>query len=180
MKIGVLSNSLIPSALPTLPERVIEIFNGVDIILHAGDICELQVLQQLEPIAQTYAVYGEQDNALVRKYLQESQRLEFANRAIGLIHGHRAWQGNVFERARYLLDRNAQLESLYAYVLRGFSDVHAIVFGHTREPYMKMHGGVLLFNPGSVVQSPGHTASVGILEIGANTIKGRIIPLQDS
>ncbi|MBI4791053.1 MAG: metallophosphoesterase family protein [Chloroflexi bacterium] len=179
MKIGVLSNTLVPTALPTLPERVFEIFNGVDIILHAGDICDLQVLQQLEPVAQTYAVYGEQDNQLVRKYLQATQRLEFANRAIGLIHGHGAWEGNLIQRARYLFDRKAQLECLYTYVLSGFTDVHAIVFGHSREPYMKMHDGVLLFNPGSVAQLPGQPASVGILEIGANTIKGRIVPLQE-
>lgn len=178
MKIGVLADTHIPDVLPSVPPQVLEVFKGVDIILHAGDICDLHVLQTLEPIAQTYAVYGNRDSLQVRKYLQETQRLDFANRSIGLVHGHRAWEGNVLSRARFLLDPNARSSALISYVLREFSDVHAVVFGHSHHPYMKMHGGVLLFNPGAVAPSSGQQASVGILEIGANTIKGRLIPLQ--
>lgn len=177
MKIGVLADTHIPELVNELPPRVLEVFSGVDIILHAGDICDLKVLQQLEPIAQTYAVYGNSDGAEVRKYLQESQRLEFANRAIGIIHGHRAWQGNIFQRGRFLLSAQSKMDALFSYVLKEFQDVHAIVFGHTHQPYIKMHGGVLLFNPGAVAPSPGQQASVGLLVIESNTITGRILPL---
>lgn len=177
MKIGVISDTHVPDILPALPQRVLQVLSGVDIILHAGDICDLAVLQELEPIAQTYAVYGHRDNAQVRKFLQESQRLEFANRAVGLVHGHQAWGGNVFQRGRFLMDRQARADALHEYVLRQFTDVHCIVFGHTHQPYIKMHGGVLLFNPGSVAPSPGQPATVGLLEIQANTIRGRLIAL---
>ncbi len=177
MKIGVLSDTHVPDLLPELPPAVLKAFQGVDIILHAGDICDLRVLQQLEPIAQTYAVSGHRDNPEIRKYLQESQRLEFANRSVGLIHGHHAWEGGWLQRLRFSLNPAARSTALFDYVLREFPDVHAIVFGHTHKPYVKMHGGILLFNPGAVAPSAGFQASIGFLDISAHTKTGRIIPL---
>ncbi len=180
MKIGVLADTHVPDILPALPPRVLEVFSGVDIILHVGDICDLSVLQQLEPIAQTFAVYGDRDGPEVRKFLQEKQRLEFANRSVGLVHGHRSAEtGSLFKKLVYRLNRAKQTEDLCASVLREFNDVDAIVFGHSHAPYIKMHGGILLFNPGSVAKPADTTSrgSIGILEISAFAIKGRILPL---
>jgi putative phosphoesterase len=177
MKIGILADTHVPDLLPALPPRVLELLNGVDIILHAGDVCDLAVLQRLEPIAQTFAVFGNRDSAEVKKFLQEKQRLEFGNRAIGLIHGHRAWAGNPLTSALHLLDRPRRLGTLYASVLREFSDVDVIVFGHSHEPYFKMHGSVLLFNPGAVAARRGQPGTLGILEIVPNAIKGRIVQI---
>ncbi|MDE3088084.1 MAG: metallophosphoesterase family protein [Chloroflexota bacterium] len=177
MKIGVLADTHVPDLLPALPPRVLETLRGVDIILHVGDICDLGVLQQLEPIAQTYAVYGDRDSAQVRQFLQEKQRLQFANRAVGLVHGHHAWEGGLGVRLRFQLDRARRLQTLCASVLREFTDVDAIVFGHSHAPYIKMHGGVLLFNPGSVVPRDGRSGSIGFLEISSNAIKGRIVTI---
>ncbi len=177
MKIGVLADTHIPELLRALPPRVLEVLKGVDIILHVGDICELGVLQQLEPIAQTYAVYGDRDNLQVRQFLQEKLRLEFANRAVGLVHGHRAWEGGFGSRLAFRLSRAKRQAALCQSVLGEFTDVDAIVFGHSHAPYIKMHGGVLLFNPGSVVSHNNQPGTMGILDIGANAIKGRIVPI---
>jgi putative phosphoesterase len=178
MKIGVLADTHIPELLPALPPRVLEVLQGVDIILHVGDICHLGVLQQLEPIAQTYAVYGDRDGAQVRQFLQEKQRLEFANRAVGLVHGHHAWEGDFGTRLALRLSRSRRTAVLCESVLREFTDVDAIIFGHSHEPYIKMHGGVLLFNPGSVLpRNARGSGSIGMLDIGAHAIKGRIVPI---
>ena len=177
MKIGVLADTHIPELLPALPPSVLEILRGVDIILHLGDVCELSVLQQLEPIAQTYAVYGESDSAQVRQYLQEKQRLEFANRAVGLVHGHHAWEGGLATRLSYRMNPAKRSSALRQAVLREFDDVDAIAFGHSHEPYIKMHGAVLLFNPGSIVPRNGQNGTMGILEIGPQAIKGRIVTI---
>ncbi len=180
MKIGVLSDTHIPTLLPALPPRVLEVFDGIDIILHVGDVGDLSVLQQLEPIAQTFAVMGDQDPPEVKKYLQEKQRLEFSNRAVGLVHGHRSLTSAGFlRRMIYRFNREKQRQDLYSAVAREFNDVDAIIFGHTHEPYIKMHGAVLLFNPGSVARpaNPNSRGTVGILEITPFAIKGRIIPL---
>lgn len=175
MRIGVIADTHIPETLPELPPRVFEAFNGVDLILHAGDICDLAVLQQLEPLAQTFAVFGDRDNSGVRQCLQERQRLEFSNRALGLVHGHRAWQGDALTRLMYRFSSTRRHKSLYASVLREFNGVDVIIFGHSHTPYIKMHGGVLLFNPGAVVPRASQPGTLGILEVGAHAIKGRII-----
>ncbi len=177
MKIGVLADTHIPELLPALPPRVLQALNGVDIILHVGDICHLSVLQQLEPIAQTYAVFGERDGAQVKQFLQAKQRLEFENRAVGLVHGYHAWEGGLATRLSYRLSRRKRLTALCNAVLREFTDVDAIVFGHSHEPYIKMHGGVLLFNPGSVVPRNRSNGTMGILDISVHAIKGRIVPI---
>jgi putative phosphoesterase len=177
MKIGVIGDTHVPDMVPALPAQVLSSLRGVDIILHVGDICELGVLQQLEPIAQTYAVAGDRDGGQVRQYLQEKQRLEFGNRAIGLVHGHHAWEGDWVTRISYRLNRAGRMNALCASVLREFDDVDAIVFGHSHEPYIKMHGGVLLFNPGCAVQHNGVHGTIGILEINPHAIKGRIVPI---
>jgi putative phosphoesterase len=175
MKIGVLADTHIPQLLPALPPRVLELLRGVDIILHLGDVCELNVLQQLEPIAQTYAVSGDSDSAQIRQFLPDKQRLEFATRAVGLVHGHHAWEGGWGTRLSYWMDPSRRASALRQAVLREFSDVDAIVFGHSHAPYIKMHGAVLLFNPGSVVPFNGQRGTMGILEIGPQVITGRIV-----
>jgi uncharacterized protein len=177
MKIGVLSDTHVPDIFPALPNNVLDALNGVDIILHAGDVTDLSVLQQLEAIAQTFAVSGDCDDSQIKEYLEEKQRLEFAGRAIGLVHGHGAWKGGLWRQFRLRLNRSLRTEMLRGFVLRQFSRVDAIVFGHSHEPYIKMHGSVLLFNPGSIVPRPGRRGSIGFLEINAYSIKGRIVPL---
>lgn len=179
MRIGILSDSHVPDVMPELPPRVSEVFNGVDLIFHAGDISSLGVLQQLEPIAQTFAVYGDRDDWQIKHYLQEKQRLDFAQRSVGLVHGHRAWQGDLRMRLFYRFNKNMRARALLSYVLNEFEgeQVDAIVFGHSHAPYIKMHGGVLLFNPGSVSSHNGQPGTVGILEISKHAIKGRIVTL---
>lgn len=177
MKIGVLADTHVPDILPTLPSRVLDLLNGVDLILHAGDVTDLSVLQQLEPIAQTFAVYGEHDSALVRHYLDERQRLTFGGRAVGLVHGSRAWEGSLLQRVRLILNPQLRMQVLLGYVLRQFNDVDVIVFGHSHVPYMKMHGNTLLLNPGALVSHRGHSGSVVLLEINAAAIKARIVAI---
>lgn len=177
MRIGVLADTHIPDALPELPARVLQVFNGVDLIFHAGDICDLSVLQQLEPIAQTFAVYGDRDKARVQHYLQERQCIEFSNRRVGLVHGHRAWQGDWMTRLAFRLNATARAEALYAYALSAFPGVDAVIFGHSHAPYIRMHGGVLLFNPGSLLPRNGQPGTIGILEVGTHAIKGRILAI---
>lgn len=178
MKIGVLADTHIPDRCRTLPARVVEIFSSVEIILHAGDITQLGVLQQLqESVSLTFAVYGERDPEAVRAYLQETQVLEFGGRRVGLIHGHRDPRAELNARVRGWLGRRQPYDDAFiAYLLGRFSDVDAIVFGHTHQPYAKIHNGVFLFNPGSLVPRAG-APSVGLLEIDARGIGGRILPV---
>ncbi|MGH2771208.1 MAG: metallophosphoesterase family protein, partial [Actinomycetota bacterium] len=85
MRIGVISDTHIPVRAPRLPPEVLEIFQGVDAILHAGDLLEGSVLDELARLARTYAVLGNNDDRLVGA-LPECRRLDLEGVAVGMIH----------------------------------------------------------------------------------------------
>ena len=61
MLIGVISDTHIPYRATNIPKKVFEEFKDVDLILHAGDIEELSVLDELKKIAPVKAVNGNCD-----------------------------------------------------------------------------------------------------------------------
>src|SRR5277367_4789910 len=84
MIIGVLSDT--HSFL--IPAPVIERFKSVDMIIHAGDICDIQTLKLLKKIAPTKAVQGNMDDAAVKKELPLKEIIIYGNVKIGVTHGH--------------------------------------------------------------------------------------------
>ena len=62
MLIGVISDTHIPYRSRNIPSKVFEEFKNVDLILHAGDIEDLSVLDELEKIAPVKAVNGNCDH----------------------------------------------------------------------------------------------------------------------
>ena len=157
--IGVLSDTHIPKTAQRVPERVIEEFKGVDLILHAGDLVEMSVLRQLEALAPTRAVYGNMDPAEVRASLPEKDVISFEGFKIGLIHGSGA--------PGQLVDA----------VSGEFSAVDVIVFGHSHSPLIQKIKKTLFFNPGSPTDKIfAPYTSFGMLEVGEE-ITGRIVKL---
>jgi hypothetical protein len=177
MKIGVIADTHVPKAMPALPARVKEIFRDVDLILHAGDVCTLAVLNELEAITITMAVSGNRDDEMVRKYVESSRVVEFANRKIGMAHGHRGLINESLQALQSRLLGRPRYEQLYKLLSEQFPNVHCIVFGHTHQPYSKLHNGVLLFNPGAASPGYGVRPSVGILDMTPKSISGRILYL---
>ncbi|NLJ84998.1 MAG: metallophosphoesterase family protein [Firmicutes bacterium] len=114
-----------------LPAEIFMAFGGVDLILHAGDIMEWSVIEELSTVAPVKAVYGNMDYPEVRHRIPRRQMIEIGGLKIGLIHGDGAGY-NTLARAR-----------------QAFSEVDCIVFGHSHRPYNQLHNGILLFNPGS-------------------------------
>jgi putative phosphoesterase len=173
MRIGVIADTHIPELQDRLPDRVREVFKGLDIILHVGDVCRLETLRELQnQFTITMAVYGEDDNAEVKQYLEEKKIVEFGNRRIGMIHGYREQEKGLLAVLRRLL--GISQVSYHDYLLSQFDGVDCIVFGHTHVPYVKVYSGVLLFNPGAAVLTPGNRPSVGTLEVSDRAITGRI------
>lgn len=180
MKIGVLSDTCIPWRCAALPARIHQVFDELDILLHLGDVAELPVLHELqEQFTLTFAVAGEQDSDDVWIYVEETRVVRFGQRRIAMIHGHQfeAQQAWWRRRMRRLLRRPPDYAGLPGFLLDLFPAVDAIAFGHTCEPYVKMHGGVLLFNPGAVTPTGGHRSSVGILDMARRTITGKVVYL---
>jgi putative phosphoesterase len=176
MRIGVISDTHIPDLMERLPESVHEVFQHLDIILHLGDICQLETLRELQNrFAITFAVHGESDSPEVKQYIPEHKRVvEFGNRRIGMVHGHMEERKGFLARLRRLL--GSAEDDYYNYLLSQFAgqEVDCIVFGHTHKAYVKVHKGILLFNPGAAAPTPGDRPSVGILEVSERTITGKI------
>ncbi len=156
-RIGVLSDTHIPKAAPDVPKEVYEEFKGVDLILHAGDLTELSVLEALEKIAPVKAVCGNMDTEEVRARLPEKDTIIIEKFKIGLIHGY------------------GPPSRLAETVSKEFRGVDVIVFGHAHSTMNEKIKKTLFFNPGSPTDrifAPYN--SFGILEIGSG-ITGKII-----
>ena len=80
-KIGIISDTH-----GVLPAQVFELFAGVDRIIHAGDVGNEQILQQLKRLAPVYAVRGNMDTPPLSAKLPE--RLDFSLHGLDYIIMH--------------------------------------------------------------------------------------------
>ena len=83
MLIGIISDTHIGRASNKLPSQVFKAFENVDLILHAGDIGDVSVIDELSKIAPVKAVCGADDEL----DLPESEIIEVDGIEIGLNHG---------------------------------------------------------------------------------------------
>ena len=131
MIVGVLSDTHMPSRARRLPEELEERLRVVDMIIHAGDLTTVALLEHLQSLAPTVAVRGNVDDAGVRFLLPESRMVVAGRFRIGVVHGDGA-SFTTIERAR-----------------RAFEDADCIVFGHSHIPTVQIYRSVLMVNPGS-------------------------------
>ncbi len=126
MRVGLISDTH-----GKLRNQVFSAFEGVDRILHAGDIGPYDLVVELEAIAPVTAVFGNMDRFDVRERVDEVAELEIAGRRVVVIHGH-------------------QLGSPKPGSLRAaLPDADVIVYGHTHKPLVDRTEGVLVVNPGA-------------------------------
>lgn len=131
MRIAVLSDTHLHKG-KSLPNFVWEHLTQIDLILHAGDLTHMGLLEELACIATVRAVRGNCDGWDVT--LPDRDIIECGTLKVGLIHGN-AGKGKTTPDRAY-------------FALADFQ-VNLIVFGHSHSPYMEWRNGILLFNPGS-------------------------------
>ena len=83
MKIGLISDTH-----GQLRARVLEVLDGVDVILHAGDIGDLNIITELEAIAPVHAVHGNTDDAEIADRYGETVELQLEGVNVAMTHGH--------------------------------------------------------------------------------------------
>lgn len=159
MKIGIISDTHIPVRTAHLPEKVFDVFNGVDKIFHAGDIEDLRVLDELEAIAPVTAVAGNMDYISARLQLKRTMTLDGVK--IGLMHGAGGPRNQIREFLR-----------------KQFDAPDIIIYGHTHQAFWAKEAGIMYMNPGSPTDSVNTSfRSVGLLTIEDSRISGKIIRL---
>ena len=158
MRVGVISDTHLRGYDEGLKRIVDEHFRNADLIVHAGDLVDLRVLDVFGS-KEVKAVWGNMDPPAVRQALPSIITMRLGDFTVGVAHGWGTPAG--------LEDR----------LLRLFGPINCLIFGHTHVPANRVRDGVLLFNPGSAVDrrfSPHN--SMGILEI-SDAIRGEIITL---
>jgi putative phosphoesterase len=119
--IGVISDThglLRPQALAAL--------EGVELIIHAGDIGDPRILKKLERLAPVHAVRGNTDRGDWAAHLPQSRVVEVGGVLLYVLH------------ELFCLDLDPAAAGLAA-----------VIFGHTHSPRLERQNGVLFLNPGS-------------------------------
>ena len=159
MKIGVISDTHISKPTKKLEQLASDLFADVDMILHAGDLISLEILDAFMD-KKVIAVCGNMDYRDVSARLAATEIIRVQNYRIGLTHGWGAKDG------------------LEERIIQSFDNVDAIVYGHSHVAVNHIKDGILMFNPGAFSGSfpSGKNPSVGLLYVDTE-IKGTIIPL---
>lgn len=136
------------------PEAV-AFLRGSDVIVHAGDIGDANILSELNAVAPVTAVRGNNDKGPWANAIAESQTLQVGDVSIYVLH----------DLARLDLDPVA-------------AGVRVVVSGHSHKPAVQTRNGVLYVNPGSA--GPRRFSlpiAVAELEIVGLSVKANVVQL---
>lgn len=151
MNIGVISDThglLRPEAVAAL--------QGAELIIHAGDVGDPEILEELRRIAPIHAIRGNVDTDDWARQLPETDVVEAEDASIYVIHNLRE------------IDLNPRAA--------GFA---CVISGHTHQPKIETRDGVLYFNPGSA--GPRRfklPITIGRLSVKKGTIEPEIVVLE--
>ena len=156
MRLGVISDTH-----GLLRVEVLEVFEGVDHILHCGDVGKWDVIIELQALAPVTAVYGNVDGPEIQR-LPKVAEVELDGFRIVVTHGD-------------------QLGSpTPAKLHEAFPAAEIILYGHTHKPLLELvDKTVTVMNPGGAgAPRFGLLPSVGILELEPGIPpRGRIVGL---
>lgn len=127
MRIGLISDTH-----GLLRPEVFRVFEGVDRILHAGDVGREDILTELGAIAPVDAVFGNTDGWDLRATLAADRTIEMEGHRVVLVHG------DVLGSPTPAALRHA------------FPRADVVVYGHTHRQLIDVEeGGALVVNPGA-------------------------------
>lgn len=155
MRVGIVSDTH-----GLLRPELLRAFEGVEHILHAGDVGSEEILDELAAIAPLTAVWGNTDGWGVRGRLPEIAEVELEGKRIIILHGMQL--GSPTARSVAALHPAADL----------------VVFGHSHRPEVRTVGNVLAVNPGSAgPRRFGDAVSAALAEVTAGGVTARLITL---
>lgn len=173
MRIGLIADTHIPDSDQKLPFEIYHIFKGVDLIIHAGDIYSVSVLDDLEKIAPVKSARGDDD------WIVDDQRLE--DRLLLTIEGRSIRVEHQFAVLNFYSKGFIGLEDV-AEKIKEYPDLPDIlIFGHSHKPLTLEMEDTLFINPGSATY-PDHNPGLGtvaILTISAVKVDVQTIPLAE-
>ena len=141
-----------------LRSEALNLLKGVDLILHAGDIGDRNVLAALEHVAPTYVVRGNMDREEWTESLPRTLLVEVGQVTI------------------YMLHDLARLD-----IVPQKMGVSLVVSGHTHQHREEWRGDVLFLNPGSAgPRRLNKPVSLALVEVEGIELRSEIILLEAS
>ena len=132
MRVVVLSDTHSPRFWKGCPPAVAAHLNGADLILHAGDVCTAEVLDELTAYAPVRVALGNNDRPDVAEWgAPETLELDLDGVTVAMVHDSGPAAGRL------------------ARLRRRFPTADLVVFGHSHIPLDQTEGGFRIFNPGS-------------------------------
>ena len=180
-RIGLIADTHVPDRAENLHSSVYEIFHDVDLILHGGDITSKEVLEQLNKIAPTVAVCGNnRGDARIEPPLPKKCMVKISGDIrIAMWHGMETFTERVTDavlgRAGFF---NFISGRMIKRSLEALPDSDIIFFGHLHWPKIYYTGTRLLINPGRAFSR--RDSSCGILVIRNRIAEVKIFPLTNS
>jgi putative phosphoesterase len=154
VRLAIISDTHMPRGGRTLP---VAHLRDADVILHAGDLMEASVLEELEALGPpVHAVRGNVDSAVLQARLPLTRTVVADGVRIAMIHDAGPAAGR--------LDR----------MRRRFPDADAVVFGHSHIPLHEERGAFQIFNPGSPTErrrAPHRTMGIATVDHGRITFQ---------
>jgi putative phosphoesterase len=160
VRVAVLADTHLRTGIDGLPPRAGAELEAADVVLHAGDVVDHALLDEL-PVP-WHAVLGNNDHGLVGA-LPDRLELELGGVQVAMVHDSGARAGRERRMRRW------------------FPTADVVVFGHSHDPVDAEEDGQRLFNPGSAVQrrrQPHRTMGVLVLGAGA-VLEHRIVVVDD-
>ncbi len=158
MRVGVISDTHSYMDL-----RALQLLQGVDYILHAGDIGDAGIIKELQGIAPVTAVRGNVDREGPTSLYPAEETLELEDFRIFLTH----------EVKPPKRDTDLALEGYRQ------AGVDVVVYGHSHIAYQQQWGGILFFNPGAAGKRRFKvTPSIGFLTLTRTGVEGVVTPLE--
>lgn len=133
MKIAVISDTHIHKHGNRIVEILDEHFKDTDMIIHAGDYTNIDVLKALMKYKKFVGVYGNNDKGEIRDIIKEKEIIKIEKYSIGICHGYGEGK-TTLERAfdNFKNDK-----------------VDIIIFGHSHEPSITIKNKIIMLNPGT-------------------------------
>lgn len=139
-----------------LRPELFEVFKGVDMIVHAGDIGKPGILEELRAIAPVVAVRGNMDRGGWAYELRNNEVVEIG------------------EVLLYILHDASRLD-----IEPSVSGMSVVISGHSHSPGIEEHNSVLYLNPGSAGPKRFRLpVSVALLDIAGKSANAQIVKLR--
>lgn len=157
IRAGILSDTHLSNITDSYRYLVKHAFADCDIIFHAGDITNIEIMKLFDDKV-LHAVHGNMCDGITRQKYPHSKAVVLEGYTIGLCHG--AGPRHTIQDRMWSL----------------FPEADCIIYGHTHEPVIQSKGDTLFINPGSFQCSSYHgsPASYATLNITQSGLQAKL------